>query len=111
MTHRRAAAQDQVKFEFEFDAPGSVHANAHSSVHAATPAAARLTASAEVGVVAEEDAEADTAPWRTRHQPIYAAPVYLSTPNPTHLPIPLTNLQLLQFSNENPRTYAIDKTL
>ncbi len=46
-----------------------------------------------------------------RDQPIYAAPVYLSTPNLTHLPIPLTNTQLLQFLNENPRAYAIDKTL
>jgi len=45
------------------------------------------------------------------NQPLYAAPVYLSTPNPTHLPIPLTNSQLLQFSNENPWAYAIDETL
>ncbi len=44
-------------------------------------------------------------------QPIYAAPVYLSTPNPTHLPIPLTNSQILQFSRENPHAYAIDETL
>jgi len=44
-------------------------------------------------------------------QPIYAAPIYLSTPNPTHLPIPLTNTQILQFSTENPRAYAIDETL
>ncbi len=36
-------------------------------------------------------------------QPIYAAPIYLSTPNPTHLPILLTNTQILQFSAENPR--------
>jgi len=46
-----------------------------------------------------------------RDQPLYAAPVYLSTPNPTHLPIPLTNSQILQFSRENPHTYAIDETL
>src|SRR6266702_1226139 len=46
-----------------------------------------------------------------RDQPTYAAPVYLSTPNPTHLPIPLTNSQILQFSAETPRAYAIDKTL
>ncbi len=46
-----------------------------------------------------------------RDQPLYAAPVYLSTPNPTHLPIPLTNSQVLQFSRENPRAYAIDETL
>ncbi len=46
-----------------------------------------------------------------RDKPLYAAPVYLSTPNPTHLPIPLTNSQLLQFSRENPRAYAIDETL
>ncbi len=44
-------------------------------------------------------------------KPLYAAPVYLSTPNPTQLPIPLTNSQLLQFSRENPRAYAIDETL
>ncbi len=46
-----------------------------------------------------------------RDQPIYAAPIYLSTPNPTHLPIPLTNTQILQFSRENPRAYAIDEML
>ncbi len=46
-----------------------------------------------------------------RDQPIYSAPVYLSTPNPTHLPIPLTNLQILQFSRENSRAYTIDETL
>ncbi len=46
-----------------------------------------------------------------RDQPLYAAPVYLSTPNPMHLPIPLTNSQILQFSRENPRTYAIDEML
>ena len=46
-----------------------------------------------------------------RNQPIYTAPVYLSTPNPTHLPTPLTNSQVLQFSRENPRTYTIDEML
>ncbi len=46
-----------------------------------------------------------------RDKPLYAVPVYLSTPNPTHLPIPITNSQLLQFSRENPRAYAINKTL
>ncbi len=46
-----------------------------------------------------------------RDKPLYAAPIYLSTPNPTHLPIPLTNSQILQFSRENPRAYAIDETL
>ena len=46
-----------------------------------------------------------------RDKPLYAAPVYLSTPNPTHLPIPITNSQLRQFSRENPRAYAIDETL
>src|SRR6266702_2765671 len=46
-----------------------------------------------------------------RNQPLYAAPVYLSTPQPTHLPIPLTNSQILQFLAKNPHTYAIDLTL
>ncbi len=46
-----------------------------------------------------------------RDQPIYATPVYLFTPNLTHLPIPLMNTQILQFSTENPCTYAIDETL
>ncbi len=46
-----------------------------------------------------------------RDQPIYATPVYLSTPNLTHLPIPLTNSQVLQFSRENPHTYTIDEML
>ncbi len=44
-------------------------------------------------------------------KPLYAAPIYLSTPNPTHLPIPITNSQLLQFLRENLRAYAIDETL
>ena len=46
-----------------------------------------------------------------RDQPLYTTPVYLSMPNPTHLPIPMTNSQILQFSVENLRAYAIDKTL
>ncbi len=46
-----------------------------------------------------------------RDKPLYATPIYLSTPNPTHLPIPLTNTQVLQFSRENPHAYAIDETL
>jgi len=46
-----------------------------------------------------------------RDQPLYTTPVYLSTPNPTHLPIPMTNSQILQFSTENPQAYAIDETL
>ncbi len=46
-----------------------------------------------------------------RDKPVYAAPIYLSTPNPTHLPITLTNTQILQFSRENPRAYAVDETL
>ncbi len=46
-----------------------------------------------------------------RDQPLYAAPVYLSTPNPTHLPIPLTSSQIHQFSSEDPRAYALDETL
>ncbi len=46
-----------------------------------------------------------------RNQPLYAAPVYLSTPNPTHLPIPMTTSQIRQFSHEDPRAYAIDETL
>src|SRR6266702_3857710 len=45
------------------------------------------------------------------NKPLYAAPVYLSTPNPTHLPIPITNSQLLQFSRENLRAYTIDEML
>ncbi len=44
-------------------------------------------------------------------KPLYAAPIYLTTPTPTHLPIPLTNSQILQFSTKNPHAYAIDKML
>ncbi len=46
-----------------------------------------------------------------QNQPLYTAPVYLTTPNPTHLPIPLTNTQILQFLAENPHAYVIDKML
>ncbi len=41
----------------------------------------------------------------------YAAPVYIHTPNPTQLPIPLTNTQICQFSRDDPRAYAIDEVL
>ncbi len=41
----------------------------------------------------------------------YAAPVYLHTPNPIQLPIPLTNTQIQQFSTEDPCAYAIDEVL
>ncbi len=41
----------------------------------------------------------------------YAAPVYIHTPNPTQLPIPLTNMQIRQFSQDNPQAYAIDEVL
>ena len=41
----------------------------------------------------------------------HCGPVYLHTPNPVQLPIPLTNTQIHQFSTNNPRTFAIDKVL
>ncbi len=41
----------------------------------------------------------------------YGAPVYLHTPNPVQLPIPLTNTQIRQFAKEDPWAYAIDKVL
>ncbi len=41
----------------------------------------------------------------------YAVPVYLHTPNPVQLPIPLTNTQIQQFSWEDPHAYAIDEVL
>ncbi len=41
----------------------------------------------------------------------YAGPIYIHTPNPVHLPIPLTNTQIQQFSNEDPHAYTIDKVL
>ena len=41
----------------------------------------------------------------------YAGPVYLHTPNPTQLPIPLTKTQIRQFATDDPRTYAIDEVL
>ncbi len=46
-----------------------------------------------------------------RGAPPYAGPVYLHTPNPIQLPIPLTNTQINQFNAEDPRAYAIDKVL
>ncbi len=41
----------------------------------------------------------------------YAAPVYLHSPNPVQLPIPLTNTQIRQFARDDPRAYAIDEVL
>ncbi len=32
-------------------------------------------------------------------------------PNPVQLPIPLTNTQIRQFSNDDPYAYAIDEVL
>ncbi len=46
-----------------------------------------------------------------RGEPPYAGPVYLHTPNPIQLPIPLTNTQIRQFSNNDPHAFAIDKVL
>ena len=46
-----------------------------------------------------------------RDAPPYAAPVYIHTPNPVQLPIPLTNTQIRQFAQDDPRAYAIDKVL
>ena len=46
-----------------------------------------------------------------RDAPPYAAPVYMHTPNPVQLPIPLTNTQIHQFAQDDPRAYAIDKVL
>ncbi len=46
-----------------------------------------------------------------RGTPPYAAPVYIHTPNPVQLPIPLTNTQIRQFARDDPRAYAIDKVL
>ena len=46
-----------------------------------------------------------------RGAPPYGGPVYLHTPNPVQLPIPLTNTQLRQFASEDPRAYAIDEVL
>src|SRR6266571_3299025 len=46
-----------------------------------------------------------------RDAPPYAAPVYIHTPNPVQLPIPLTNTQICQFSRDDPRAYAIDEVL
>ncbi len=41
----------------------------------------------------------------------YAGPIYLHTPNPVNLPIPLTPTQIRQFATNNPRAYAIDEVL
>ncbi len=41
----------------------------------------------------------------------YCGPVYLHTPNPVQLPIPLTNTQICQFSTDDPCTFAIDEVL
>ncbi len=46
-----------------------------------------------------------------RGAPPYAAPVYIHTPNPVQLPIPLTNTQIRQFARDDPRAYAIDEVL
>ncbi len=46
-----------------------------------------------------------------RGAPPYAGPVYLSTPNPVQLPIPLTNTQLHQFATDDPHAYAINEVL
>ncbi len=46
-----------------------------------------------------------------RGSPPYTSPVYLHTPNPVQLLIPLTNTQIQQFSAEDPRAYAIDEVL
>ena len=46
-----------------------------------------------------------------RDAPPYAAPVYIHTPNPVQLPIPLTNTQISQFACDDPRAYAIDEVL
>ncbi len=46
-----------------------------------------------------------------RGSPPYAAPVYIHTPNPVQLPIPLTNMQIRQFAQDDPQAYAIDEVL
>jgi len=46
-----------------------------------------------------------------RGAPPYAGPVYLHTPNPVQLPIPLTNTQIRQFAIDDPRAFAIDEVL
>ncbi len=43
--------------------------------------------------------------------PPYAGPVYLHTPNPVQMPIPLTNTQIRQFATDDPRAFAIDEVL
>ncbi len=46
-----------------------------------------------------------------RGAPPYAGPVYLHTPNPVQLPIPLTKMQICQFAIDDPHAYAIDEVL
>jgi len=46
-----------------------------------------------------------------RGAPPYGAPVYIHTPNPVQLPIPLTNTQIWQFTRDDPQAYAIDEVL
>ncbi len=46
-----------------------------------------------------------------RGAPPYAGPVYIHTPNPVQLPIPLTNTQVRQFARDDPWAYAIDEVL
>jgi len=41
----------------------------------------------------------------------YSGPVYMHTPNPIHLLLPLTHTQIQQFSTEDPRAYAINEVL
>src|SRR6266702_1930592 len=43
--------------------------------------------------------------------PPYTALVYIHTPNPIQLPIPLTNTQIHQFLTDDPHAYTIDKVL
>ena len=46
-----------------------------------------------------------------RGSPPYTAPIYIHMPNPTQLPIPLTNMQIRQFAHDDPRAYAINEVL
>jgi len=43
--------------------------------------------------------------------PPYVGPVYLHMPNPVQLPIPLTNMQVWQFSADDPHAYTINEVL
>ena len=47
----------------------------------------------------------------TKGSPPYAGPVYLHTPNPVQMPIPLTKMQIHQFSVDDPCAYTIDEVL